>query len=132
MIDLATDAFRWWAFGGSPGAILLCIAGIYAAVRYRKASVPTEILLGLALVALSAIFMAGAVIPLATDGRVEFFTQDSIVFRSIMTFAWAAWGTFAWGIAVWLSRNRVSMIVASLSWLIVCAVAAERTMGLGL
>lgn len=128
MIDALTDGFRWW---GSMGAILAIglMAHWYAHgltvldFGDRRIAAITMFL------AMFAIVLAGAVIPWASDGRIEGFTQRSLGYRAIMMVAWGCWSLSAWSAAVALTKRKREMLCGGISWIVVCFVAAEETAG---
>ena len=73
--------------------------------------------------------LAGAIIPWATDNRSEWFTENGLPYQTLMMFAWLGWGFGAWAVGYTLTSNRKALLVGSCSWLGVCFLAADMTVG---
>lgn len=130
MIDSLNDAFRWWS---APGAMLaLAVLWDWWRNGFPKLDQRTrEISAVTMFFTMLAILFAGSVIPWATDGRIEGFTQDSLLYRSMMLGAWGCWAVSAWSIPIAFAQgaNKLKMVGGSLSWLAVAFIAAEGTVG---
>lgn len=131
------DAFRWWASGGAMVGCVFIAAAFAAVNRFPPANGQSGYRLMLSLLticafALAAILMAGAMIPWASDGRLSWFTRDTVLYEVIITLAWLLWGLFAWGLSLWFTRDRRKMALACGAWLTVCIVAAYETVGIAL
>lgn len=132
IIDTLAHTWRWWgSMGAAIGAALL---GRWL-VTFRPQEAPhfpnvARWGLGAGLLcALLAIFIAGAIIPLASDGRIEGFTRESMPFRSGMALAWLLWGCCAWLTAIFFSPMRWKMVAASVCWWFAMLIALRETAG---
>ena len=68
-------------------------------------------------------------IPWASDGRIDGFTRDSLLYRHGMALAWLFWGSCAWISAVGFAANRAPMIFASVLWWWAVFFALRETSG---
>jgi hypothetical protein len=118
-IDFLADTWRWWGAMGAALAIWPVGRWLYTfdpqTTPYFSDTVRWILGLGL-LAALVATLVAGAIIPLASDGRIEGFTHESPAFRGGMAFSWLMWGCCAWISAVGFAPRRIAMITASVLW----------------
>ena len=131
MIDFLADTWRWWAAMGAMLAVWPVAKWLYTfntETPYFSDTVRWILGLGL-LMALVAILIAGAVIPWASDGRIEGFTQDSVLFRFSMATAWFFWGACAWITAIGFARKRWPMIFSCFVWWWAVWFALQETAG---
>ena len=128
MTDAFTDIFRWW---GATGALL----AIFAIGNWYRNGLPMLAMDARRLAAVTmfftmiAILLAGTIIPWASDGRIEGFTQDSLPYHLVMLTAWVAWASSAWAAAVALAERKMMMIGGSITWFAVAALASQGTIG---
>lgn len=131
-IDNLADTWRWW---GAMGAALAIYPVGKWLVTFNPKTTPyftdtARWILGLGLLAsLLAILIAGALIPWASDGRIDGFTRDSLLYRHGMALAWLFWGSCAWISAVGFAANRAPMIFASVLWWWAVFFALRETSG---
>lgn len=135
--DHLADAWRWWTV---PGAFLGCwllAPRIYGLALAIHIDLPTHDLifpahqrLGAfmgAFIFMLAVIIAGSVIPLATDRRIEGFSEAAPLFRVIFCVVWFLFGCAAWGIAASLApRWRWITIASVMMW--IAAFAATYSM----
>lgn len=131
-IDFLADTWRWW---GSMGAAL----AIWPVARWLWTFDPQTTpyftdrarwILGLGLLAaLVATLIAGAIIPWASDGRIDGFTRESPLYRHGMALAWLMWGSCAWITAIGFAARREPMLLCSVLWWWAVFVALRETAG---
>lgn len=133
-IDFLADTWRWWAAMGSLMGIAPVSLWIARFVRTRAAvqpfSVWTRFFLAMALLfGLVANLVAGAIIPLANEGRVSGFDQSHPLFDLSLGLAWFFWGLLSWSIAIAFAKSPWRMAGASIAWWAAVYVAADLTIG---
>ena len=130
------DAFRWWAAGGAVFASFMVGAALVAvrrtALTAKEGNKVVVALLTIVFFALTAILLAGSMIPFFSDNRVDGWTDESLFYEIAISTAWFLWGIFAWGINLWFARNRMKMGFACLAWFLVCVYSAWATLGASL
>ena len=133
MIDHLTDTWRWWASGGAAVGIAPLAIWVWAMThqhRIPNANKTARAVGGLAMMAfLLAILIAGAIIPLANEGRLEGFNQQSPSFRQSMALVWLMFGAGTWGVAISFSRSPKMMAVVCVAWWWAMAFATIATVG---
>lgn len=129
-----TDALRWWAAGGVPGALLFLSALAFAASKtdLHETRRAVRTLATMTIPAMFATILAGAIIPWAGDGRIDGFTRENHSYQSVLAFSWMLWGITPWTIACYFSARPRVMMLASCLWFAVCCLAAWGTEGASL
>lgn len=127
------DTWRWW---GSMGAGLAIYLIRRWAKGFRDGQTPLfpagwrKALAYLCICALSAILIAGAIIPLANGSRLALFNSESPLFLGGMAVAWLLWGVFAWGMALAFAESRRAMLAVCVFWWWAMAFALDATKGM--
>ena len=133
LTDQLADTWRWWAcLGALLGFILLFPWAMRQCrspepIRINKAAKVT-----LAFVMLGAMagwFIAGAIIPAANDGRLDWFTTEHFLYRGGIAAAWLLWGCCSWGVAIVMAKRLWhKMLAGSVAWWLAMFFAAAETM----
>ncbi len=128
MAEHFQDTYRWWAAGGA-------FLGFWPVLQWVRLHATgrephdggsmTMLLLALSwLVILSAIFLLGLFIPLATDHRVAFLAHNEMALNGGLVTGWLLLGLGSWGVAIACAANRWTMAGASVAaWLALFAAA---------
>lgn len=134
LLDYLADSWRWWSAMGAIVALPPVLHWIVEFVRsdgriaYFEGT--TRLILAIALTfGLIGNISAGAIIPLATDGRISWLSIDADLTRAALAVAWLAWGCLSWTIAIAFARFRWRMAAASIAWFMACYIGAGLSMG---
>lgn len=141
LVDHLADAWRWWTVPGAlvgtlllgPRALVLLeawwdgdLAEEESTVLSPGARLATTLF---ALLFMLGAMIAGAIIPLANDGRLAEFTRDSALYRQAMASVWLLWGSGCWGISIALAPRSSPMAGSSVAMWFVAFVAATGSAG---
>lgn len=134
LVDYLADSWRLWAVMGAALALLPTGRWI-ARFLHRQDDFDqfkplARLFLAIALATgLLAIVAAGAIIPLATDGRLADLTRESAIYRGSIASAWLLWGVMGWSAAIAFAAHRWRIAGASVVWWMACYVASGLSMG---
>lgn len=134
LLDLLSDSWRWWAaMGGLLGLrpVILWLVDFAKKCGDIDHFPPrTRFILAIALLfGLFANIAAGAVIPLATDGRLSWLEPGSPPVLVALALAWLCWGCLGWAVAIAFAASKRRMAAASVCLWFACYVGSGVTMG---
>jgi hypothetical protein len=146
MLDELTNVWRWWSSFGAIIAIVMARSWLLPLVpetiAYWRGQLPrtpsrfdpgSRLVLRLAiLLTMVAIALAGAILPLATNGRIDGFDQTHWVFRAGMAVTWLLLGTSAWGIVIGFSVRKWLTVTGCVLFWFAVHISLRASIGIGL
>jgi hypothetical protein len=141
-IDDLSLIWRWWSSFGALMALVMVRSWLWPlipeSIAYWRGQLPQTksvfdpgsrlVLRFSILLSLAAIVLAGVIVPLGADNRIESFNPSDLSYRATMALAWLLFGSSAWSIVIGFSvRKWPTVIGCILLWF-----AVHASLGMGL